>query len=210
MFESFQLEDLFVTDLLHRCSVNICCESTGEKNKELRVFSIFAYIIATLNRNSMVHNWGPVYGNITASDRGPEFHNVAQEPWLVEKSQECKSGGNKFSLVYVKDSANIIWICLQWFSCGLEEQSLLLSMSQERRMNHEKQTCIPGQVYLVLKRCHSCQFICSFLERIRVVKEGMSTLYSTLFFFCPVNTFFFLMLFLYKQRMCFIWLKSSN
>ena len=56
MFESFQLEGLFVTDLLHRCSVNICCESTGEKNKELRVFSIFAYIIATLNRNSMVHN----------------------------------------------------------------------------------------------------------------------------------------------------------
>ena len=176
MFENFQLENLFVTDLLHRCSVNICCESTGEKNKELRVFSIFAYIIATLNRNSMVHNWGPVYGNITVSDRGPGFQDVAQEMWLVEKSQECKLGRNKFSLVYVKDLANITWVCLWWLSCGLEEQSLVLSLSKERRMNHENWTCVPGQVYLVLKRCKSCQFTCSFLERIRVVQEGRSTL----------------------------------
>ena len=53
---------------------------------------------------------------------------------------------------------------------SLEEQSLLLSMSKERRMNHENRTCVPGQVYLVLKRCKSYQFICSFLERIKVVK----------------------------------------
>jgi len=49
-----------------------------------------------------------VYGNIAARDRGPEFQDMAQEPWLVEKSQECKLGGNKLSLVYVEDSANII------------------------------------------------------------------------------------------------------
>ena len=176
MFESFQLEGLFVTDLLHRCSVKVCTEWTREESKELPVVSIFACIMTTLNRNCIEHNWGPVYGNIATSDRGPAFQDVEKEPRLVGKSQECKLGGNKCSLVYVKDSANIIWICLQWFSCGLEEQSLLLSMSQERRMNHEKQTCIPGQVYLVLKRCHSCQFICSFLERIRVVKGERSAL----------------------------------
>ena len=55
-----------------------------------------------------------MYGNIAARDRGPEFQDMAQEPWLVEKSQESKLRGNKFSLVYVKDSANIIWIEL-WF-----------------------------------------------------------------------------------------------
>ena len=55
-----------------------------------------------------------MYGNMAASDRGPESQKVEQEPWLVEKSQECETGGNKFSLVYVKDSANIIWIEL-WF-----------------------------------------------------------------------------------------------
>ena len=59
---------------------------------------------------------------------------------------------------------------------SLEEQSLLLSMSKERRMNHENRTCVSGQVYLVLKRCKFCQFTCSFLERIRVVKEGRSIL----------------------------------
>ena len=176
MFESFQLEGLFVTDLLHRCSVNVCSEWTREESKELPVVSILVCIMASLNRNSIEHNRGPVYGNITASDRGPGFQDVAQQPWLVEKSQECKLGGNKFSLVYVKDSANIIWIFLQWLSCGLEEQSLLLSMSKERRMNHENRTLVPGQVYLVLKRCKSCQCICPFLERIRVVKEGRSIL----------------------------------
>ena len=72
------------------------------------VLSILACIMAALNRNSIEHNCGPVYGNITARDRGPEFQDMAQEPWLVEKSQECKLGGNNFSLVYVKDSANII------------------------------------------------------------------------------------------------------
>jgi len=70
--------------------------------------------MATLNRNSIEHNWGLVYGNIAPSDRGPGFQDMAQVPWLVEKSQECKLRGNKFSLVYVKDSANIIWIEL-WF-----------------------------------------------------------------------------------------------
>ena len=27
-----------------------------------------------------------MYGNITASDRGPRFQDVAQEPWLVEET----------------------------------------------------------------------------------------------------------------------------
>ena len=53
-----------------------------------------------------------MYGNMAASDRGTESQEVGQEPWLVEKSQQCEIGGNKFSLVYVKDSANIIRICV--------------------------------------------------------------------------------------------------
>ena len=53
-----------------------------------------------------------MYGNMAASDRGPESQKVEQEPWLVEKSQKCEIGGNKFSLVYVKDSANIIQLCV--------------------------------------------------------------------------------------------------
>ena len=58
MFESFQLGGLFVTDLLHRCSVNVCNEWTREECKELPVLSIFACIMTTLNRNSIEHNWG--------------------------------------------------------------------------------------------------------------------------------------------------------
>ena len=53
-----------------------------------------------------------MYGNMAASDGRPESQEVGQELWLVEKIQECKIGGNKFSLVYVKDSANIIRICV--------------------------------------------------------------------------------------------------
>ena len=48
-----------------------------------------------------------MYGNKAASDRRPESQQVGQEPWMVEKNQECEIGGNKFSLVYVKDSAHI-------------------------------------------------------------------------------------------------------
>ena len=52
---------------------------------------------------------------------------------------------------------------------------------RERRLNRENQTCVYSivyvcQVYLVLKRCQSCQFFCSLLRRIRVVKEGRSAL----------------------------------
>ena len=52
---------------------------------------------------------------------------------------------------------------------------------QERGLNRENQTWMSSiidicQVCLVLKRCKSCQFICFFLSRIRVVKEGRSTL----------------------------------
>ena len=56
MFESFQLEGLFVTDLLHRCSVIVCSEGTRQESKELPVLSIFACIMATLNGNSIEHN----------------------------------------------------------------------------------------------------------------------------------------------------------
>ena len=176
MFENFQLERFYLTNLLHRFSVNVCSEGTREESKELPVLSIFACIMTTLNRNFIGCNLSPVYGNMAASDRGPGSQEVGQEPWLVEKSQEWEIGGNRFSLVYVKDLANITWVCLWWLSCGLEEQSLVLSLSKERRMNHENWTCVPGQVYLVLKRCKSCQFICCFLERIRVVKQGRSAL----------------------------------
>ena len=49
---------------------------------------------------------------MAASDRGPESQEVGKELWLVEKSQECEIGGNKFSLLYVKHPANIIQICV--------------------------------------------------------------------------------------------------
>ena len=51
-----------------------------------------------------------MYGNMAANDGGPRSQEVGQAPWLVEKSQECEIGGNKFSLVFVNDSANIIWL----------------------------------------------------------------------------------------------------
>ena len=54
-----------------------------------------------------------MYGNMAANDGGPRSQEVGKEPWLVEKSQECEIGGNKFSLVYVKDAANIIRLCVQ-------------------------------------------------------------------------------------------------
>ena len=50
-FESFLLECLYVTNLLHRFSVNVCSEGTREESKELPVLSLFACIMATLNRN---------------------------------------------------------------------------------------------------------------------------------------------------------------
>ena len=50
-FESFLLECLYVTNLLHRFSVNVCSEGTREESKELLVLSLFVCIIATLNRN---------------------------------------------------------------------------------------------------------------------------------------------------------------
>ena len=53
-----------------------------------------------------------MYGNITASERGQGSQDVGQETRVVVKIQRCKTGGNKFSLVYVKELANIIWICL--------------------------------------------------------------------------------------------------
>ena len=41
MFESFLLERLYVTNLLHRFSVNVCNEGTREESKELLVLSLF-------------------------------------------------------------------------------------------------------------------------------------------------------------------------
>ena len=92
--------------------MDVCSEGTREESKELPVLPLFVGIMATLNRNFIWCNGSPVYGNMAASDSGPESQEVGQEPWLVEKSLECEIGGNKFSLVYVKDSANIIWICV--------------------------------------------------------------------------------------------------
>ena len=52
---------------------------------------------------------------------------------------------------------------------------------RERRLNRENQTCMSSIVYvyqvcLVLKRCKSCQLMCSLLRRIRVLKDGRSAL----------------------------------
>ena len=53
-----------------------------------------------------------MHGNMAASDRGPGSQEVGQKPWLVEKSQECEIGGNKFSLVYVKDMQMLsVFVC---------------------------------------------------------------------------------------------------
>ena len=49
--DSFILEHLYVTNLLHRFSVNVCSEGTREENKELPGFSPFGCIMASLNRN---------------------------------------------------------------------------------------------------------------------------------------------------------------
>ena len=130
MLESFQLERWYVTNLLHRSSVNVCSEGTRKKSKELPVLTLFVGIMATLNRNFIWCNWGPVYGNMAASDRGPGSQEVGQEPWLVEKSQEWDIGGNKFSPVHVKDAANVIWLCVYWLSCVLKQKSLLPRMSK--------------------------------------------------------------------------------
>ena len=92
MFECFQLKRLYVTNLLHRFSVNVCSEGTREESKKLPVLSLFACIMATLNRNFFGCNLGPVHGNMAASDRGPGSQEVGQKPWLVEKSQECEIG----------------------------------------------------------------------------------------------------------------------
>ena len=51
IFKSFQLERLYITNLLHRFSVNVCSEGTIEESNELPVLSLFACIMATLNRN---------------------------------------------------------------------------------------------------------------------------------------------------------------
>ena len=53
MFESFQLEGLYVTDLQHRFSVNVCSEGKREESMELPVLSLFTCIMATLSRNSI-------------------------------------------------------------------------------------------------------------------------------------------------------------
>ena len=80
---------------------------------------------------------------------------------------------------------------------------------RERKLNHENSTCIPGQVCLVLKRLKSCQFIFSLLRRVRVVKEGRSTLgyHLILLLSCELR---FVMQFLYKQSIYFVWRKTSN
>ena len=51
IFKSFQLERLYITNLLHRFSVNVSSEGTREESKVLPVLSLFACIMATLNRN---------------------------------------------------------------------------------------------------------------------------------------------------------------
>ena len=80
---------------------------------------------------------------------------------------------------------------------------------RERRLNRENQTCNPGQECLVLKRHKSCQFICSLLRRIRVVKEGRSTLCYHLILLLS-SEHWFLMQFLYKQSIYFVWWKTCN
>ena len=53
-----------------------------------------------------------MYGNMAAIDREPASQEVGQEPWLVEKSQVCEIGENKFSLVYVKDMQMLsVFVC---------------------------------------------------------------------------------------------------
>ena len=55
MFESFQLDGLYVTDLLHRFSVNVCSEGKREESMGLPVIFLF-HVLATLSRNSIQYN----------------------------------------------------------------------------------------------------------------------------------------------------------
>ena len=55
-FESFQLEGLYVTELLLMFSVNVFSEGTREESKELPVLSLFPFIMATLSGNSIEYN----------------------------------------------------------------------------------------------------------------------------------------------------------
>ena len=68
-----------------------------------------------------------------------------------------------------------------WFRGAVPVAQDEQERGREKRLNHENQTWMSSifyacQVCLVLKRCKSCQFICSLLRRIRVVNEGRSEL----------------------------------
>ena len=184
MFESFQLEGLFVTDLLHSCSVNVCSEWTRKEHKELPVVSILACTMATPNRNSIKHNWGLVYGNIAAIDKtgipGGRTRAVVswKEPRVRNRRKQVFTGSCEGCCKCHLALCVLIELCVKAeVPLAQDEQA----RRRERRLNRENQTWMSSIVYachvcLVLKRCKSCQFFCSLLRRIRVVKEGRSTL----------------------------------
>ena len=182
MSESFQLERLYVTNLLHRFSVNVCSEGTTEESNEMPVLSLFACIVSTLNRNYFGCNWGPVYGCKWQRTRIPGGRTRAVIGWKEPRLQNM--GKQIFTGLCERPSKYHLALCVVielWFREALLVAQDEQERRRERRLNLENQTLMSRivyvcQVYLVLKRCKSCQFICSLVNRIRVLKEGRSAL----------------------------------
>ena len=185
MFESFQLERLYVTNFLHRFSVNVYSEGKERKiRSSLFFFSFFWCIMASLNRNFIWCNWSLVYGTMTASDRtgipGGRRRAVVgwKEPRVRNRKKQVFTGSWGRLCKYHPALCVVIELCvIAAVPLAQDEQE----RGRERRLNRENQTWMSSIVYvcqvcLVLKRCKSCQFLCSLLRRIRVVKERRSTL----------------------------------
>ena len=144
MFESFQLELLYVTNLLHRFSVNVCSEGTTEESNEMPVLSLFACIVSTLNRNYFGCNWGPVYGNMAASDRGPESQQTRtravvgwKEPRVRKRRKQVFTGLCERLGTYLPALCLVIEM---WFKGTVPVAQNEQDRRRERRLNHLNQT----------------------------------------------------------------------
>ena len=164
MFESFQLERLYVTNLLHRFSVNVCSEGTTEESNEMPVLSLFACIVSTLNRNYFGCNWGPVYGCKWQRTRIPGGRTRAVIGWKEPRLQNM--GKQIFTGLCERPSKYHLALCVVielWFRGAVPVAQYEQERGRERRLNRENQTWMSSIVYvcqvcLVLKRCKSCQY----------------------------------------------------
>ena len=79
-----------------------------------------------------------MYGNMAASDRGPGSQEVGQEPWLVEKSQECEITGLCERLG--KYHPGLCVVTELWFRGAVPVAQDEKERRRERRLNRENQT----------------------------------------------------------------------